>query len=91
MAECGQRELPVVKEHGPGGRASLKPYLILIQPQAGSGTEQYWIDGRSKMAAMRHAARLAGVSPDRVIGAKRFRWSDEDFEHERKTISANAA
>ena len=56
----------------------LKPYLIHIRPLRGKDIEQYWIDDRSKIRAVRRAARLAGVSTDRVISAERFRWSGND-------------
>ena len=79
------------KKSGPDESAPLEPYIIHIRPLVGDSIEQYWIEGRSKMAAMRRAVRLAGVTRDRVISAERFKWSKEDLENELEPISTRTA
>ena len=45
------------------------PGVYLVQVRRGSDVDQYWIGGPWPDAAMREAARLAGVKPDQVVSA----------------------
>ena len=65
-------DLPAVEARKPSRDTPLEPYIVCIQPLQGDAVEEYWIDGRSKAAAMHRAARHAGVPLDRVVSAERY-------------------
>jgi hypothetical protein len=58
---------PGAKRKAPQGQ--LDAYMVRVQPFGGGEIEQYWVNSRSRRLAMRAAARYAGVTPDRVLGA----------------------
>ena len=51
------------------GASSPRLEIYIVQVQRGGEIEHYWVDGRSPKAAIRAAARYAGVAIGEVLHA----------------------